>query len=52
MQAAGYSAGHLSAPEPQGAVRDDQTIDPGEVPHEDLAASDDTPGQLEESDRT
>ena len=52
MQAAGYSAGHLSAPEPQGAVRDDQTIDPGEVPNDDLAATDDTPGALEESDRT
>jgi hypothetical protein len=36
MQAAGYSAGRLSAPEPQGAVRDDGVIDPGEVPNEDL----------------
>ena len=53
MQTAGFSAGHLSAPEPQGAVRDDQTIDPGEVPNEDLATSDDTPGTVdEEPDRS
>ncbi len=51
IQAAGYSAGRLSAPEPQGAVRDDQTIDSGEVPNEDLGPSDDLPGTREESDR-
>jgi hypothetical protein len=51
IQVAGYSAGRLSAPEPQGAVRDDQTIDPGEVPNEDLGG-DETPGAREESDRT
>ena len=51
MQTAGYSAGRLSAPEPQGAVLDDQTIDPGEVPHADIGADDDTPGTDEETDR-
>jgi hypothetical protein len=52
IQQAGYSAGRLSAPEPQGAVRDDQTIDPGEVPNEDVGASDDKPGTLREKDRS
>jgi hypothetical protein len=52
IQTAGYSAGRLSAPEPQGAVRDDQTIDPAEVPNEDVGESDRAPGTLEESDRT
>ena len=52
IQSAGYSAGRLSAPEPQGAVLDDQTIDPGEVPNEDLSANDEEPGTLEETNRT
>lgn len=52
IQAAGYSAGRLSAPEPQGAVRDDQAIDPGEVPHADVGGDEDAPGTLEETDRT
>lgn len=52
MQTAGYSAGRLSAPEPQGAVLDDQTIDPGEVPNADLEPGEQAPGALEETDRT
>lgn len=40
IQAAGYSAGRLSAPEPQGAVLDDGMIDEGEVPNEDVAPDD------------
>ncbi|MEO6208426.1 MAG: hypothetical protein ABIP77_10805 [Candidatus Limnocylindrales bacterium] len=47
MQAAGYSAGRLSAPEPQGAVLNDGHIDPGEVPNEDLTAND-SPGATED----
>ena len=50
IQAAGYSAGRLSAPEPQGALRDDQTIDPAEVPNEDLAADATPGGRNEEAD--
>jgi hypothetical protein len=46
IQTAGYSAGRLSAPEPQGAVLNDGNIDPGEVPNEDLTA-DDSPGARE-----
>ena len=42
IQTAGYSAGRLSAPEPQGAVLDDGMIEPGEVPNEDVGA-DETP---------
>lgn len=49
IQAAGYSAGRLSAPEPQGAVLDDGMIDPGEVPGEDFAANE-TPDALDEED--
>ena len=51
-QAAGYSAGRLSAPEPQGAVRDDQTIEPGEVPNADIEAEDAAPGALEKTERS
>ena len=51
IQAAGYSAGRLSAPEPQGAVRDDQTIDPGEVPNEDLGPGSESTATDEETDR-
>jgi hypothetical protein len=47
IQAAGYSAGRLSAPEPQGAVRDDGMIDPDEVPNEDLG---DAPGTVKDDD--
>lgn len=36
IEAAGYSAGRLSAPEPQGAVLNDGGIDPTEVPNADL----------------
>lgn len=49
MQAAGYSAGRLSAPEPQGAVLDDGMIEPDEVPGEDLTAND-TPDALDDDD--
>jgi len=49
IQAAGYSAGRLSAPEPQGAVLDDGMIDEAEVPNEDLTAND-TPGALDPLD--
>ena len=51
IQAAGYSAGRLSAPEPQGAVRDDQTIDPGEVPNEDLGPGSESVATDEDSKR-
>jgi hypothetical protein len=47
IQAAGYSAGRLSAPEPQGAVLNDGHIDPGEVPNEDLG---DQPESANEDD--
>ena len=50
IQAAGYSAGRLSAPEPQGAVLNDGTIDQGEVPNEDLSA-DDAPGARDNEDQ-
>ena len=50
IQAAGYSAGRLSAPEPQGALRDDGMIDPEEVPNEDLR-TDDSPGAVEDEDQ-
>jgi uncharacterized protein DUF2171 len=49
MQAAGYSAGRLSAPEPQGAVRDDGIIDPGELPNADLGG--DAPGTVRDDDQ-
>ena len=49
IQAAGYSAGRLSAPEPQGAILDDGLIDPDEVPGEDLTAND-TPDALEDQE--
>jgi hypothetical protein len=49
IQAAGYSAGRLSAPEPQGAVLDDGVIDAGEVPNEDLGG--DTAGTVGDDDR-
>jgi hypothetical protein len=52
IQAAGYSAGRLSAPEPQGAVLDDQTIDRDEVPAADIEPDEQAPGTLEETDRT
>ena len=48
IQAAGYSAGRLSAPEPQGAVLDDGTIDPGEVPNADLGPADEEPEPVED----
>ena len=51
IQTAGYSAGRLSAPEPQGAVLNDGMIDPGEVPNADITA-DDEPGTQESDDRT
>jgi hypothetical protein len=51
-QAAGYSAGRLSAPEPQGAVFDDQTIEPGEVPNADIEADEAAPGALEQTERS
>jgi len=50
IQAAGYSAGRLSAPEPQGAVLDDGLIDPGEVPNEDVGPGDEGPGALEKDE--
>ena len=40
IQAAGMSSGRLSAPEPQGALRDDGMIDQDEVPNEDLPSYD------------
>ena len=46
MQAAGYSAGRLSAPEPQGAVLDDGLIDADEVPNEDVGPGEDDPEAL------
>jgi len=46
IQAAGYSAGRLSAPEPQGAVLDDGLIDPDEVPNEDVGPDDEDPEAL------
>lgn len=49
MQAAGYSAGRLSAPEPQGALKDDGMIDQDEVPGEDMSAND-TPDALDDND--
>jgi hypothetical protein len=49
IQAAGYSAGRLSAPEPQGAVLDDGMIDPDEVPGEDLTGND-TPDALDDDE--
>ncbi|MGI8928523.1 MAG: DUF2171 domain-containing protein [Candidatus Limnocylindrales bacterium] len=47
IQAAGYSAGRLSAPEPQGAVLDDGLIDPDEVPNEDVGPDDEDPEGLD-----
>ena len=49
IQAAGYSAGRLSAPEAQGAVLDDGMIGKGEVPNEDLGPND-TPGTLDDAE--
>ncbi len=49
IQAAGYSAGRLSAPEPQGAVLDDGMIDPGAVPNEDLGG--DVEGGVRDDDQ-
>ena len=49
IQAAGYSAGRLAAPESQGAVLDDGLIDPDEVPGEDLTAND-TPDALDDEE--
>jgi hypothetical protein len=43
IQAAGMSSGRLSAPEPQGALKDDGLIDQTEVPNEDLPAHDRSP---------
>jgi hypothetical protein len=51
IQTAGYSAGRLSAPEPQGAVLDDGMIEPGEVPNEDFP-TDETPASAEDVSRT
>lgn len=50
MQAAGYSAGRLSAPEPQGALLDDGVIDPGEVPNEDVGPADEGTDALEKDE--
>src|SRR5688500_3715275 len=50
IQAAGMSSGRLSAPEPQGALRDDGMIDQAEVPNEDLP-SHDRPNSVNPDDR-
>ena len=52
IQTAGYSAGHLSAPEPQGAVLDDGVIEEGEVPGDDVNVAGDTPSTRENPDQT
>jgi len=49
IQAAGYSAGRLSAPEPQGAVLDGG-IEPGELPNADIEPDGDEPGALDNED--
>jgi hypothetical protein len=51
IQAAGYSAGRLSAPEPQGAVLNDGQIDPAEVPNADVVPDDDEDRTVENEDR-
>ena len=49
IQASGYGAGRLAAPEVQGAALKDGGIDPGEVPNDDLSAND-TPGARDDED--
>jgi hypothetical protein len=50
IQSAGYSAGRLSAPETQGAVLDDDMIEPGEVPNTDIEPDVPTPNATEETE--
>ena len=47
MQAAGFSAGRLSAPETQGAVHDSATSDETALPRADIGPDSDDPGALD-----
>lgn len=50
IQASGYGAGRLAAPEVQGALLKDGGIDPGEVPNADVAPDADTPGAVDDEE--
>lgn len=50
IQASGYGAGRLAAPEVQGAVLQDGGIDPGELPNTDLEPDANKPGTLDDNE--